>query len=433
MASVNSNSEREHCSYKSYNKNHRQVKRVSERILVRKIEHNLWQWRQASAQGQWSSDVFYTGDINLLKESVEGRLVFLILPGQDVVSQLVDADIKDRKQLLKILPYEIEDAIIDQVEDLHFVYGAIENDTIPVAYMDTEWLQSCIDEIEGIGAEVQRCSADYFQLVRSEAGWTFLLENGILMASLGKDVGFSVEQPMAGAYLNALLTQENLPSELHLYGDSTDSLKALQALLPESLIHNETVVISAQEAGYWDLITPSAFLNMDFRSGRFARKLPFDKAWQEFRLPIVAAAAAFLIALGTHSMGLKKAEAERKRIMVETNEIYRQAIPQGNITDPVRQLRTQLGGGSGKGGSSKAVELLVGVAPSIKSVGDVSIRSFRYNLDSGQLQLNLEAKSFDSFENVRSKITETGLNAEIKSANVYGDVHQAQLRVSEAG
>ena len=61
------------------------------------------------------------------------------------------------------------------------------------------------------------------------------------------------------------------------------------------------------------------------------------------------------------------------------------------------------------------------------------MRSFRYNHDSGQLQLNLEAKTFDTFETLRSKIAESGLSVEIRSANVYGDMHQAQLRVSEAG
>ena len=115
---------------------------MSERILVRKIEQNLWQWREASGQGEWLRDAFYTGDINLLKEAVEGKQVWLVVPGQEVVSQRVDVEIKDRKQLLKVLPYEIEETIIDPVEDLHFAYGPLEQDTITVAYADIEGLQA---------------------------------------------------------------------------------------------------------------------------------------------------------------------------------------------------------------------------------------------------------------------------------------------------
>ena len=264
---------------------------MSERILVRKIEHNLWQWREASAEGAWLRDAFYTGDINLLKESVEGRQVWLIVPGQEVVSQRVDVEIKDRKQLLKILPYEIEDSIIDAVEDLHFVYGVIENDTIPVAYANAEWLQSCITEVEATGAEVQRCSVDYLQLPRPVDGWILLLENDVLMAQVDSGVGFAVEQPMAGAFLAALATQQLAPASLHLYGDSEASLMALHALLPAELTQNEAVVITEQEAGFWDLVSAERLLAPEFRNGKLARRLPFDKWWHEFKYPIIAAAA----------------------------------------------------------------------------------------------------------------------------------------------
>ena len=132
-------------------------------------------------------------------------------------------------------------------------------------------------------------------------------------------------------------------------------------------------------------------------------------------------------------MGLNKAEQERKRIMAQTDAIFRQAVPQGTISDPLRQLRGMLGNNTNQAQASNAVSLLAGVAPAITSLDEVSVRSFRYNHDSGELQLNLEAKSFDTFENLRGKIAEAGLSVEIKSANVYGDVHQAQLRVSGAG
>src|SRR5690606_6302268 len=168
-------------------------------------------------------------------------------------------------------------------------------------------------------------------------------------------------------------------------------------------------------------------------SGKLARKLPFNKWWQEFKYPIIATDAGLLIALGSTFFGLQKAEGVRKRIMAQTDAIFREVVPQGTISDPSRQLRGLLGNSDSAGASSNAVELLAGVAPAIKSLNDLSVRSFRYNHDSGQLQLNVEAKSFDTFENLRSKISETGLSADIKNANVYNDVHQAQLRVSRAG
>lgn len=407
------------------------MNRVSERILVRKIGPNLWQWREATGHGEWLRDAFYTGDINLLKEAVAGRLVWLLLPGQAVVTQHVPVEIKDRKQLLKVLPYEIEDTIIDAVEELHFAFGPLQGDTVVVAYADLDWLQENVAEVEATGAEVQRCAPDYLLLPRPTEGWVLLLENGILLALVDDTVGFAVEQSMAGAYLAALVDQP--PVNLHLFGDSEESLMALHALLPGAITQSENIVVTEQVAGFWDLITPAQPPGLDFRSGRLARKLPFAKWWQEFKYPIVATAAGFVIAIATTGMGLQKAEAERKRITAQTDAIFRQAVPQGAISDPTRQLRTLLGSGGEIGGSSNAVQLLVGVAPAISALDEVVVRSVRYSRDNAQLQLNLEAKSFDTFETLRARISETGLQVEIKSANVYGDMHQAQLRVTEAG
>lgn len=405
---------------------------MSERILVRKIEPNLWQWRAVTAQQEWASEAFYTGDINLLKESVEGRHVWLIVPGQNVVSQRAEATIKDRRQLLKLLPFEVEEGIINAVEDLHFTYGAIENDKIPLAYADIEWLRECIAEIEDIGGAVQRCGVDYLQMLRPDDGWTLLLENNILYAHFAKGVGFAVEQEMAAAYLKSLAGTES-PSRLHLYADDERSLQSLRALLPDALTQQEALVVEEQEAGFWDVISPSVALRGDFRTGRLARKLPFDKWWHEFKYPIIAMAAAFLVAIGATWFALQKAETERREIMAQTDEIFRQAVPSGSISDPERQLRALVGGSGNSSASSNAVALIAGVAPALDSFDEVSVRSMRYSAESGQLQLNIEANSFATFEALRVKIAEAGLNVEIKSANVYGDVHQAQLRVSEAG
>lgn len=404
---------------------------MSERILVRKIEDNLWQWRAVSAAGEWYGEAFYTGDINLLKESVAGQHVWLILPGQDVVSQQADATIKDRRQLLKILPYEVEEGIINAVEDLHFAFGAIEDDKIPLAYASIDWLSECIAELEDIGAVVQRVGVDYLQIQRPADGWALLLENNILYAHFAHGVGFAVEQEMAEAYLVSLANNET-PTTLHLFADNEDALEQLRALLPENITGSEALVIEEREAGFWDVIAPTVLVG-DFRTGRLARKLPFDRWWHEFKYPIIAMAAAFLIAIGATWFALQQAESERRQIMAQTDQLFRQAVPEGNINDPERQLRGLVGNAGNSSAGSNAVALVAGVAPALESFDEVTIRSLRYSAESRQLQMNIEANSFATFEALRVKIAEAGFNVEIKSANVYGDVHQAQFRVSEAG
>lgn len=405
---------------------------MASKVFVRKIQDNLWQWRVATAEGQWVSDEFYTGDINLLKETIEHRLVWLMVPGANVVSQLAHADIKDRRQLIKTLPFELEEDIVDPVEDLHFAYGNIQNDTIPVVYGSAEYLQQCIDELEAIGAEVQRCVVDYLQLVIEPASWTILLEGDLLTAHIGVGLGFVVESDTAPLYFAALANNPP-PSAIRLIADDDEGLDKLEKILPEAFLSNDELNIENALGCFWDLIDPSAIPILDFRSGTLARKLPFGKWWGDWKVPLIGFAAAFAIALGATWFAQAQVAKEQKQIIAQTDEIFRQAVPSGKITNPERQLQALLGGGGGSGKPSNAVKLITIVAPAITSFDDVVIRNFRYNADNAQLQMNIEASSFGTFESLRSKIAEKGYEVDIKSANVYGETHQAQLRVTEAG
>ena len=407
---------------------------MTEIVFVRKIEENLWQWRESDAQHQWVGDAFYTGDINLLKETVQGRSVYLLIPGESVVTRIAEAPIKDRRQLLKVLPYDLEEDIVEPVEDMQFAYGPIFEDQIPVAYCVMDLVKDAVEEIERAGADVQRCVVDYLQLPKAPGqvgAWQLLLENGMVLAHLDRGMGFCVELESARLFLQALVDELRMPQEVTLYADDEDELETLRSSLPDDVLANDSVEILEEEAGYWDLLDPKSVPLMDFRTGGLARQLPFEKWWRDWKYPVIAAAAAFLVAVTGTFIGQQQAQQERKTIMAQTDAIFRQVVPQGRITEPARQLRRMLGGSGESVGSSNAVPLIANITPALTSTNNVSVRNFRYRMDDGTLQLNIEADSFETFETLRQKIAETGLQVEIRSANVYGDKHQAQLRITE--
>lgn len=410
---------------------------VANRVFVRKIQENLWQWREIDATDHWVTEEFYTGDSNLLKESVEGKLVALVVPGINVVSQVLPADLSDRRQLIKTLPYELEEDIIDSVDDLHFAFGPIENGTISTAYGDAEYLQSSIDEVVALGADVQSCSADYLELQRGDYDWNLLLEGDTLLAGTGNHVGLAVEQANAAIYLEALyhqaVAEQASPTTIQLIAEDDDALHTLNGLLPDSINNNDAITIHSDEGCYWNLTEPAAPSPLNFRTGRLARKMPFNKWWSEWRAPAIACAASFLVVLCVTWFAQHQLTKQQKRIVAQTDDIYRQAVPSGSITNPERQLKAKLGKTGGTVAPSNAVELLSAVAPVIKRQKDVKVRNFRYNADNSQLQMNIEAKSFNTFETLRSKIAEAGYTVEIKRANKTDSAHQAQISVTEEG
>jgi len=411
------------------------VKAVSEQVLVRKLEENLWQWRLADSQGQWTTSSYYTGDANLLKESTENKQVSLILPGQSIVSQVVPADIADRKQLLKVLPFELEENIIDPVEDLQFHFGEIIDERIAVSFGDLEWMQGSIVEVESTSCEVETCVVDYLQLPRAEKGWTFLIENNLLMAVLDEGEGFCVELDMAPLYIQGLLARDSKPDTIELYADSEDALFRLNQLLPKELIDNEDIEIleGERDSTLWDLLDLEEPLVGDFRTGKLARKVQFEKWWDNFKIPIYVCAAGFVLALATAWLMEAKLTDQRKTILVQTDEIFQQVMPGSKVRNPLSKLKTILGSDNNDSAEpSSAVHLIASVAPSVKAIGSIKIKSMRYTINKGQLQLNIEGASYQDFENLQKKISESGFQVEIRNQSANGNVFQAQFRISEA-
>jgi general secretion pathway protein L len=428
---------------------------VSERIYVRKLENNLWQWRYVTQLGQWSSESFYTGDINLLAESIAGKPVVLLLPGQHAVSIRVETDLKDRRLINKVLPFQVEEHIIDNLDDMAFAYGPLEDGSLTLCYTNEEYARSAIETLEAHGALVQRVLVDYLELSRDEDGFTLILEHDQLLVADDQGSGFAVDFGLAPLLLKSLFANRVAP-KLLLVAESEVELGHLKAMLPEAVLASEAEEkqsiqqdenlsqldlddpiqtapsrVTAEVGGFWDYVLVQAKPAIDFRQGPLARKLPFAQWFKEWRLPAAAAVVAFGLAMLAATFDLTNARKQYRQYVAERDGFYRQVVPgAGSIVDPVKTLKAKLGG-SGQSPGSNLVGILSNIGPAISAHKDVKVSSFRYTHENRELQLNLEAKDIATLEAVRNQIAQTGLKAEIKRASVAGDVNQALMRITE--
>lgn len=429
---------------------------MSERIYVRKLENNLWQWRHVTPQGQWASESFYTGDINLLAESINGKQVVLLLPGQNAVSMREETDLKDRKLISKVLPYQVEEHVIDSLDELVFAYGPVKDGALTLCYVNEEYARSSIELLEAHGALVQRVLVDYLEIARAEGSFTLILEHDQVMVADDQGSGLCVELGLAPLVLKSLFA-ERAPPRLVLVAEDEAELAELKALLPESVLALDAEDSAAAEqgevsededdldaplkpldgrvseeiGGFWDYVLVQAKPAIDFRQGPLARKLPFAQWFKEWRIPAAAAVVAFGLAMLAATLELTTTRKQYRQYVAERDGFYRQIIPgAGSVVDPVKTLKAKLGGGNQSPGSN-LVGILNNIGPAISAHKDVKVSSFRYTHENRELQLNLEARDIATLEAVRNQIAQTGLKAEIKRASVAGEVNQALMRITE--
>ncbi len=401
------------------------------RLLVKKNLDGLWQWRAIADSGQWDSEVFYTGDINLLAESATGASVWLIFSGQHVVSRKVEVEAKDKRLFAKLVPFQIEETVIDYVDDMIFAYGTFEENQLPLAYVDAEFAENALAELEDIGAEVQSCAVDYLELFHDEDSWTIVLDGENVLVKFDRELGFSVEKEAAALYLKSLLaSHESPPAKITIYGLDDGELDSLRDMLPGELETSEEIEIEERVGSFWDAVEAKAKPVLELRTGPIARKLPFAKWWTDWKVPAIAACAALLVAVGGTWGELKMMRAKQSAILAERDELYRQ-VKKGPVRDPVRQLKQELSNYSDKPQGSRLMLMMSKIAPPIAANDNLTLNNFRYSHDSGEVQLTIEATDFALFEELRKQIADKGLTVDIRRASVSGDVHQAQIRVSE--
>ena len=410
---------------------------MTEIIIVRQLADDLWQWRYASSRTGWRDDEIHSGDLEGLGNSLpaRGMPAFYLLPGEKVVAQRITAEARERRHLSKLVPYQLEEQAIDPVDDLHFSLGPVHDNKLAVAYTNLNELQQAMEQLEAAGCDVQHCVADFLMMERAADSWTLCIDEQRLLAHTGEGLGLAVELDLAHAVVPALAGYQKAPLRIELCAADTGGLDQLRALLPEALNASEELEIVASEADFWDLLDPTALPELDFRSGALGRRLPLLRWWREWRTPIVATAAAFVLAIGVTAGQYWRAQAEHTSITEQMTQVYRQAVPNAgsDVRDPEKRLASLVGDAGATQSSSNLMYLLSQVTPAIESKDSLSVTSFRYSQENRELQLNLEAKDFSQLEAVRADITQRGLTAELLRVSAQGDVHQARMRVVEGG
>ena len=406
-------------------------------ILIKKIGHdgdnNIYTWRRCNEQGRWLSNS-ESGSAGVLQQSLlEGELnACLLLSGTDVVCQQVNFNKQEKKHLAKLIPFEMEEDLTDELDELHFAFGALEDEQAVAAYTDSQQLRDVLQELEAAGLLINHCLPEPILIERLDNGWGLRLDD-YLHVHYGNGLGFSVDLSLAQPALSGL-SQTHQPQHLLLLGADPEKLQQLRDLLPLDLTqHLVEEQIDTKVVDEWESLQLSTIDDLDLRQGQFARQLPLAKWWQEWRGVSIVAGVALLVFLGISIAQVQINNAKELQIRQEMAQVYRQVVPQGNASANMeeilrRRLETYQGGSSG----GSVVAMLAKVAPMIAKKPDISLQNMRYDDQRGTMDLTLTAKSSSDGLNLGNDIQTTGLSAKVQGVTNIGDEVQIRMTIARA-
>lgn len=413
--------------------------------INRAADNYRWCWLDSG--GRPLLDTAARGDVNALQSALGPgtHSAWLIVPGTKVITRELEYSEKEKKHLRSLLPFQLEDTVIGDVDRFHFALGSLVNGKACVAYLEKAWLEQVFAQLAAINIEVTHCWSAPLTLPLLQNGsgtqeadggtsaladpWTLQIHEGVVMVRHARQLGFSVDQPHARIALQMLLTAQarvdHLP-QLILRATNNTELAVLRELLPAEL--NEQVV-SETLVDFWQLDYGTE--GIDLCQGEFSQRLPIERWWRNWRSVATLAAVSFGVYIGVLFYQIHGLQNDNVELRRQIEAAYRTVVPQGALVDAEKQLTGMARELQPVGHSGRVMELMAEILPSLSDSSKIVIKSIQYTSETNEININLQASAFNSFEQVRTALEQKGLKAELLSASAQGDIHSARLKISK--
>ena len=396
------------------------------------------------------------GNLEALKAAIGsvGLQAWLLLPGAKVVTRELEYSEKEKTHLRNLLPFQLEESVVGDVDDLHVALGDAIGGKVALAYADKNWLRNVFKQLADIGVEITRCwstplllplqplvnsgehvepeiQASTESLEASPAQtWVLALQGDVINIRFGTQQGFSLPTTHFAFALDLLIKAQSLsdnPPYLLLRAPTEAGLKQLFSKLPSHLTHR---VLDKALADDWQLDFNGRAI--DLCQAEFSQRLPLERWIKLWRNVGILAAVTLGVYIAVAVFDIYKLNKQNLAVRQQMEAVYRSVVPNGQSDDPEKRLRIKVADMQPKTQTGSLVTLLAGVMPLIAANPDVSVKVISYSADTGEMNINVQSHSFNSIDSLRQSIASQGYNAELLTANAQGDLNSGRLKISKA-
>lgn len=341
-----------------------------------------------------------------------GRGVHLVLSASEAVVSAVALSRRQARHLRRIAPYLLEDRLLDPPEELWFSTGKGRGGKYPVVACRQDFLRTLVDFLEHTECNVESLQVDA-ELLRHRAPLRFRYP--------GQDESLLV---LEEEYL--VVPEQQLDEVAGLTGTGTREPEVLE---------DETAIFPALREG----LEKAAGTNLLHSELRPANASPsIASGWWESWKPLAGTAAAALLVVWAMLLVQQwQYRLAADRAHEQAAALYQELFPGDRLRAGAerRQFQARLnelarGGGTGSG----FLQMLAPLGRSLAGAPEqgVEIRRIHYEERDGVIQLDLGAEDFDRLQQVRQRMLEAGLDAEITEGRSRDDRVTARIRVEQA-
>ncbi|NOZ37051.1 MAG: type II secretion system protein GspL [Gammaproteobacteria bacterium] len=390
-------------------------------------------WIQINEQ-QIVSDL-KLGSLANAAEDLAAEAAIIYVPGADVLLTQVRLPDNRRKQLLKALPYALEDDLIDDVDRLHCVLGSrVEPGLYNSAVVAHEKMRYWLDSLENAGIRILRLLPDTLLPPFEKDSWSVFSEHSLDQVLVRTDLeqGFVCSRENLITFIHTAAAQEDkAPEKIRLFHCNSIDESALEVAV-SGLSELEWIDDPQIEDALSLLSQKSESTDFNLLQGRYSPRSRIGQYLRPWYSSAALLGLLLVIGLATNIIQYYSLQTKNKMLKQDIISTFRQAFPEiKRVVNPQAQMRHHLSRlrGSNKQSISFA-KMLATIGPLAKNIKGLKIQNLHYQ--KGQMELLLELPDLQSLEKFKQTLSSrTPWKVELKSANSTDNKVQGRMLIYE--
>lgn len=395
---------------------------MTAKLIIRLHANRLFDWLLTD-NNQVITEAYQQTELQL-PENLLNTAIILLVPSADVTLLNVKIPKMNRAQLLRALPYAIEERLCEDIEQLHFVAGQWQQiegeELLAVAVTShqkmTEWLTLC----ETAGLKPHQIIPDVLALPYIPEQWTCAVESAAILIRTSQQAGMTIDINNAELILNKLL-KDKKPNAIVVEDYNNSSFT--------HLFTNFTAVevkINAKPKSFlWNAISSTDnainLLQGTYKSAAKAFKLSAD-----WRFSVQLAIAALILIIMTEIVSYVSLKMENTKLQTQISALSQPLMLNQSIDSSAKprverelHLLAQLGKGN------KFLSLLNQVGATLKQAPNIQLEQINYQ--NNLLILRVNANNKQAIKDWVASLRGTTINIVRINMNIQNQANTAEL------
>lgn len=368
----------------------------------------------------WNEDGL--SELDVESSTLDGQVILL---GNTASTVKVEMPIKQAKQIVKALPFALEDKLATEVEENHIVYLGSKSGSAHALIIEHERMERL--------AELGVTSATSLSSILPCEKGCATLATFQGYAYIKTDELYSVCAPLKllSFTLEQLRKEETIGDEINLI-----EFTELDELQKAELTNLD---FSVQELSFLDVyhqIKSGFDKSVNLFSGIYKPKaIKTNKKPFKFKAPVALAASLLIATLMGLSLQTDQLESKAEAVKQASIGYYKKLFPGERVRERAfkRQFRESVGDSGTSLGGGSFTTLLATSTSNIKANAKLELDAARFNKNKSTLELSLIANSVGDLEKLKTELTAKALSVEIASANQSGGKIKGLLKVKSNG